>query len=313
LPFGEEIPETYGGRTPAQGYAATDGVRQKFTGYERDAETTLDYAQARYFASTQGRFTGVDPYSIVLETRDRADENPDGAKTKLFAYLRQPAKWNRYAYVTNNPLKFIDPNGEDLELTGETAQERADAFERVKNMVDPSARNLLYMQARRVHGRMHYFVRYRGDFASRGPLEAGVAAIIDSHTTTEYKIATTYTDKYGKTHSVADGGGGATLPAVFSPTGNVQIFVAPNAGEIGTQQMAMRRTPISNDGQPYVQDNVNVDAHEFGHGYAELIFCYAYDDKKRVGTDNNTFSKDKSLEFENYTRRRQGRNLRMAH
>ncbi|HEX7958118.1 MAG TPA: LamG-like jellyroll fold domain-containing protein, partial [Pyrinomonadaceae bacterium] len=57
LPFGEELFAGVGGRTPQQGYSAADGLRQKLTGYERDNETGLDYAQARYYASSQGRFT----------------------------------------------------------------------------------------------------------------------------------------------------------------------------------------------------------------------------------------------------------------
>lgn len=59
LPFGEEL--TAGGRTWNHGYTNSDVNRQKFTGYERDDETDLDYAQARYFSHGQGRFTGVDP------------------------------------------------------------------------------------------------------------------------------------------------------------------------------------------------------------------------------------------------------------
>jgi RHS repeat-associated protein len=57
LPFGEEIFAGTGGRTTAMGYVAGDHVRQQFTLKERDAETGLDYFNARYYASLQGRFT----------------------------------------------------------------------------------------------------------------------------------------------------------------------------------------------------------------------------------------------------------------
>src|SRR5256884_5379746 len=56
LPFGEELYAGTGGRTTAQGYTANDNVRQKFTSKERDIETGLDYFEARYFSSLQGRF-----------------------------------------------------------------------------------------------------------------------------------------------------------------------------------------------------------------------------------------------------------------
>ena len=56
VPFGEELFAGVGIRSAALGYGA-DSTRQKFTGKERDAETGLDYFLARYYSSTQGRFT----------------------------------------------------------------------------------------------------------------------------------------------------------------------------------------------------------------------------------------------------------------
>src|SRR5712692_5407306 len=94
LPFGEELFAGTGGRTPQQGYSASDGVRFQFTDKERDTETGLDYFGARYFASTQGRFTSPDP--LLSSGR-----------------FPQPQSWNRYAYVINRPLSLVDPNGLD--------------------------------------------------------------------------------------------------------------------------------------------------------------------------------------------------------
>jgi RHS repeat-associated protein len=90
LPFGEELSAGIGGRTSAQGYDAADGLRQKFTSKERDNETGLDYFLARYYSSTQGRFTSPD-----LAAGRRGN----------------PQTLNRYSYVKNNPLKFTDPFG----------------------------------------------------------------------------------------------------------------------------------------------------------------------------------------------------------
>ncbi len=92
LPFGEELYAEMGGRTPTQGYGAVDNVRQKFTAYERDSETNLDYAQARYYSSTQGRFISADP---ALTSAERG----------------QPQSWNRYTYCLNNPQFYVDPTG----------------------------------------------------------------------------------------------------------------------------------------------------------------------------------------------------------
>ena len=82
LPFGEEW---------------TPGTPQRenklFTGKERDPETKFDYFGARYYDSQVGRFTTIDPVYTWKEN------------------LADPQRWNRYAYVRNNPLRYIDPDG----------------------------------------------------------------------------------------------------------------------------------------------------------------------------------------------------------
>jgi RHS repeat-associated protein len=101
LPFGRMLSSSDNGRSnagcypgdPDNGYSSS--TPQKFTGKERDAETGLDYFGARYLSSAQGRFTSPD--------------------STAFASLRYPQAWNLYAYVRNNPLKFIDPSGHSLE------------------------------------------------------------------------------------------------------------------------------------------------------------------------------------------------------
>lgn len=98
LPFGEELFAGTGGRTTAQGYSASDGVRQKFTQKERDNETGLDYFEARYYSSTQGRFTSVDPINL---TRER---------------LIDPQQINLYQYTRNDPLNLLDPTGETIDF-----------------------------------------------------------------------------------------------------------------------------------------------------------------------------------------------------
>jgi RHS repeat-associated protein len=88
LPFGQELFAGIGGRTLE--YTASDNVRQKFTQKERDSETGLDYFGARYFASTQGRFTSVDPVA---------------------GSCFNPQSLNAYSYAWNNPLVLTDPTG----------------------------------------------------------------------------------------------------------------------------------------------------------------------------------------------------------
>jgi RHS repeat-associated protein len=89
MPFGEEIITAQ--RTQSLGYTA-DSVRQKFTSYERDNETNLDYAKARMYSYNHGRFTSSDP---LLSS----------------ARVENSQTWNRYAYALNNPLFYVDPLG----------------------------------------------------------------------------------------------------------------------------------------------------------------------------------------------------------
>jgi RHS repeat-associated protein len=70
---------------------------QQFTGKEHDTESGLDNFGARYNASTMGRWMSPD---LVNVTEDRV-VNP--ANTL-----------NKYVYGGNNPLKYIDPDGQDI-------------------------------------------------------------------------------------------------------------------------------------------------------------------------------------------------------
>ena len=111
-PFGEEIGAGIGSRTTAMGYSVADGVRQRFTLKERDVETGLDYFTARYFASSHGRFTSVDPYGPWAMSED-----------EKLTFMFVPQQWNRYAYCIDNPLKNVDPTG--LEVYDESVDSRA--------------------------------------------------------------------------------------------------------------------------------------------------------------------------------------------
>jgi len=82
FPFGEEI------------VPMVDANSKMFTGHERDRETGLDYMLARHYPSTIGRFMSPDPSTDSI-------------------FRANPQSWNRYSYVYNNPMRFIDPLGEE--------------------------------------------------------------------------------------------------------------------------------------------------------------------------------------------------------
>ena len=101
-PFGEEIPDTLGSRSSNTCFAASFDGRHRFTGKERDSESDLDYFLARYYSGPMGRFLSVDPESA-------------GADPAF------PQTWNAYAYVANNPLKYVDKQGDYLETAWDVA------------------------------------------------------------------------------------------------------------------------------------------------------------------------------------------------
>lgn len=85
---------------------SNDNLRKEFTGYEHDSETDLDFAQARMYKSTVGRFMTVDPIFLTLER------------------IVDPQRINLYEYCRNQPLKFTDPYGLDTVID---AKNQADA------------------------------------------------------------------------------------------------------------------------------------------------------------------------------------------
>jgi len=66
----------------------------QFTGKERDEETSLSYYEARYYDSATGRFISRDTWE---------------------GDLKDPQSLNKYSYVRNNPLKYVDPSGESFQ------------------------------------------------------------------------------------------------------------------------------------------------------------------------------------------------------
>jgi len=78
----------------------------RYTGKERDTESGNDYFGARYYASSVGRFMSPDWAA-------KATPVP-------YAKLDNPQSLNLYAYVGNNPLSRIDPDGH-IDCSGKNA------------------------------------------------------------------------------------------------------------------------------------------------------------------------------------------------
>ena len=74
-------------------------IKNKFTGKERDNESTYDYFGARYFDSRVGRWGGVEPL------------------------LHKYYDITPYGYSLQNPLRFSDNNGKEVIIKSENANQ----------------------------------------------------------------------------------------------------------------------------------------------------------------------------------------------
>jgi RHS repeat-associated protein len=68
------------------------------TAKERDSESGLDNFGARYDSSSLGRFMSPDAFY-----KD--------------SHVGDPQSWNEYAYARNNPLRYVDPTGENATVS----------------------------------------------------------------------------------------------------------------------------------------------------------------------------------------------------
>jgi RHS repeat-associated protein len=104
FPFGEELSagtgvpgSPTGMRTTAQGYSAADNVRQRYADTRLDDATGLDHTLWRKLETRSGRWTTPDPYGRSMKKGN-------------------PQSFNRYAYVHNDPINFVDASGLDPDL-----------------------------------------------------------------------------------------------------------------------------------------------------------------------------------------------------
>jgi RHS repeat-associated protein len=72
--------------------SGSDGDANHYATLDHDTETNTDYAQFRQYSSAQGRWFSPDPYSGSYD-------------------VSNPQSMNRYAYVANNPVSYVDPQG----------------------------------------------------------------------------------------------------------------------------------------------------------------------------------------------------------
>lgn len=152
LPFGEEV------------LPMRSQTTKRFTGHERDEETNLDYMLARYYSNQMARFLSVDPAT---------------------GRAAAPQSWNRYSYVQNMPLGFVDPDGRYLRSvttsSGKTRTRQSELRSAVikahHNIGHSSAKHLSKAQSLQQNKKVAYDVtvddQARGKASTTKKLEGG--------------------------------------------------------------------------------------------------------------------------------------------
>ena len=116
------------------------GSRRNPTGKERDSETGLYYYGARYLDSRTSRWLSGDPAMgdyvpsapIDDEARKRNSNLP--GQGGVFNYVNLHV----YHYAGNNPVKYVDPNGETTEIDEATGK--------VMNVIDDGSKAMMTYQ-----------------------------------------------------------------------------------------------------------------------------------------------------------------------
>lgn len=214
----------------------------RFSGKERDAESGLDYFGARYFSSPQGRFTSPDPLYFQAEM------------------LSDPQRFNLYAYTRNNPLKFVDPTGRDIELIG-NEEERKKMLSALQAGVGDAGK---YLSVRTKStffglGKDRYFVDVTDAkaFAKSNAVADKLVGIIkdtDRHATLQFvdegtKVMTATVGSMDKGQTP-----GATVASFMQANVNI------TRGDIGNMPGALME-----DGEDRNANLSQIIVHEFGH------------------------------------------------
>ena len=86
------------------------GTNYRFTGQEFDQEINLHNFKAREYSSETGRFLQQDP--VLKDGEIDHHFLNTASQEELVKFLSDPQRLNSYSYTNNNPIVYVDPNGE---------------------------------------------------------------------------------------------------------------------------------------------------------------------------------------------------------
>ena len=270
---------------------------------ERDVETGLDYFLARYYSSVQGRFTSFYPLYIAMDTQQAAEMNPQRARALFNAYVSQPQQWNRYAYAINNPLLYVDPDGEAIRLSDDK-DERERQMQALREAVGAEAGAYLYVnQGTNADGTANYYVGiYEGGPNGNGPrfeqlneVAGEFGAIIRDTQVVALELVGrgNVTDDFGNTAYIGRAHSGGTMsPAV---TGVFKGQLTIKMLDWTKHDLGYLPGKLMSHGQDNMVTPSVMVGHELGHARAWMT---GYRDRRVAGP-----SREGSLRLENKIRK----------
>jgi hypothetical protein len=183
--------------------------------------------------------------------------------------LSDPQRFNLYAYVRNNPLRYVDPKGEAMELTG-TDEERAKKLAALQSKIGEAGK---YLYDNLYKGK-HYVGVYKNGQDGKGP---AFESINDATKALSQIIKnnTVSTIEFAQEGSQIQSGNGRVLATIGSidvatgkgpgstrmqPDGSITTYVL--APGLSTGRLP---GPMMSNGVPGQTDTGFVIWHEMGH------------------------------------------------
>lgn len=219
-----------------------------------------------------------------------------------------------YAYARNNPLKYVDPTGEAVELVG-TEEEREKQLKALQQAVGSKAGSYLYQnpekdKAGNPTGRYFLGVLSGGpsgkgpDFGSINQASGALSGIIGDSQIAQVRLmnpgdAFTYFSPTNRRASLNSRVTGLTSP--FNEPSPIKVWALNAASpydDLAPEQMNVR------PGRRTLPDNL---MHELGHA------AWQMDIKAGRQTPNDPAGNQRAVDYENYYRLRQGMGRRVQH
>ena len=266
LPFGEEIGAVGTGRGGVTGYSSSTDIHQKFTSKERDTESNLDFFDARYFSSAQGRFTSPDEFTGGGPQGLGGEAESRRAKQALpYADIADPRSLNRYQYCLDSPLRHTDPTGHIINLANGNDQDRREAKSRLLHNLARNERRYFVIKHDKKTGA--YSLALRGDIGKvlASPHTAALGYLVQTIRAAK-TVRVSVADKFSDADGEHASGPGVTIPGSASDSGQEEVYL----GRAGLPKDAVI---FGKNGRQISAPRSIIAAHEvLGHARLDILY-----------------------------------------